>query len=1165
MAKDVRKITGDVLSAVEDGFLSWEAVAKAALGYMSEDDVADMAQINDWALFPDEDEKICPECGEDLGEDGRCYNPDCDQYDPLSQYFDDDEDEDEGHFWALVFMEKGDDVEQVEKYEDFDAVRSDFAYMTQQKPEDFDYVVFQEVTIEDGKENIKIIGEFREGELIESKKTIKEQKLTIDESQSQEIGNAYRKLSKYYGVDLDELVYGPNGFMATKYPDGFSVSADIIYLEDKWDEFEQWMKEKHGIDFEAIREKNHDGNDDDEDDLDESLNSNEARALEAVMTAMKRLDRSADFSEIGERQGGYQFEVRYWGEWIVSNDDISDPDNEDENFEDWDWQELTEEWAKKLNMIVLDVNKKFNVKISWTTGEKNWIDVFVRKSTLEEAVDERTSAEIQGKIDIITKQIPETESRITRYKEEQSKTKNEKGIRILNNRIRKAEKYVRELQKRKEKYEAEFIETKQKEDKEIRDKVEQEIKKVLSPGRGNRRVNKKIELTPKQKEAYKDINNFLKDNLVSIRFDIAEGKEDALKSMIPGLEDNQFKTVSGIGDSGYAKKWGISGTLVAKNVELLPDIIRYSYFKDSNMITEISTIAGILKSDFDALKDKIISYNENGKRNQKEPAKSEPQLTTDRMAAGQWYESLEESTDLTEKKRTLSKGEQIAKAIMRILEEKDLDEAVYVENNVITEMGFNNTDFIFKNDGSVKVDWSNWSKSDFKDMDTTLKWARENSNFKTVEDFLGSDISLVIGVLSSAREEILKVVSEILAETYVIPEEDLEEAAGGLALDMTVEDIAEKHGVDVGDIEKQIKIGVEIEQEHTSDEEQAKKIAMDHLVEFPDYYDRLVKMEKEAEAELDNATDESEALEEALNYDKLNFRGLTGDHELEYEDVPVLNQFDEDMDIDYTLDINISQEMVINFICEYYILARDILTMEEAQMFIDKAAKEDREAFEEYLLDLFYEEAEEAAQEYLFTDYVEGYGPNKYKVKITEEDEDEEEIANLTEAITTKQEIDGIVVDINEYDLDLRDDKITAYMNMWISDDQEVWLRFEYNDVLENAEFDWEADGQPTYVPQGEQSVLYDDGKGGVESVDVGELEPDEEFYETLDETVLSREEVLNILKIDEEQLTKLEKAARKIASKYLKPIIEEELKDDSDFWPDEDDYDPRDDYDPFN
>ena len=111
---------------------------------------------------------------------GRCYNPDCDQYDPLSQYFDDEEYEDE----------------------------------------------------------------------------------VLDESQSQEIGNMYRRLSRYYGVDLNELVYGPNGFMETKYPDGFSISAEIIYLKDKWDEFEQWMKEKHGIDFEAIREKNRKDSDD---------------------------------------------------------------------------------------------------------------------------------------------------------------------------------------------------------------------------------------------------------------------------------------------------------------------------------------------------------------------------------------------------------------------------------------------------------------------------------------------------------------------------------------------------------------------------------------------------------------------------------------------------------------------------------------------------------------------------------------------------------------------------------------------------------------------------------------------------------------------------------------------------------------------------------------
>ena len=32
---------------------------------------------------------MCPSCGEPLcPEDGRCYNSDCEEYDPLSQYFD---------------------------------------------------------------------------------------------------------------------------------------------------------------------------------------------------------------------------------------------------------------------------------------------------------------------------------------------------------------------------------------------------------------------------------------------------------------------------------------------------------------------------------------------------------------------------------------------------------------------------------------------------------------------------------------------------------------------------------------------------------------------------------------------------------------------------------------------------------------------------------------------------------------------------------------------------------------------------------------------------------------------------------------------------------------------------------------------------------------------
>ena len=45
---------------------------------------------------------------------------------------------------------------------------------------------------------------------------------------------------------------------------------------------------------------------------------------------------------------------------------------------------------------------------------------------------------------------------------------------------------------------------------------------------------------------------------------------------------------------------------------------------------------------------------------------------------------------------------------------------------------------------------------------------------------------------------------------------------------------------------KEIAMGVKVEMEHTTSPIIAEKIAWDHLVEIPDYYTRLAKMEKEA-------------------------------------------------------------------------------------------------------------------------------------------------------------------------------------------------------------------------------------------------------------------------------------------------------------------------------
>jgi len=45
---------------------------------------------------------------------------------------------------------------------------------------------------------------------------------------------------------------------------------------------------------------------------------------------------------------------------------------------------------------------------------------------------------------------------------------------------------------------------------------------------------------------------------------------------------------------------------------------------------------------------------------------------------------------------------------------------------------------------------------------------------------------------------------------------------------------------------KELEMGIKVEKEHTDDEDVARKIALDHLTEIPDYYTRLKKMEDEA-------------------------------------------------------------------------------------------------------------------------------------------------------------------------------------------------------------------------------------------------------------------------------------------------------------------------------
>ena len=87
--------------------------------------------------------------------------------------------------------------------------------------------------------------------------------------------------------------------------------------------------------------------------------------------------------------------------------------------------------------------------------------------------------------------------------------------------------------------------------------------------------------------------------------------------------------------------------------------------------------------------------------------------------------------------------------------------------------------------------------------------------------------------MSNIGKEFRKAASHAGLNNIVFSEEEL---VGGESDNMTTEDLAKKHNVDVKSIKKEIGIGSQIEKEHTDSDEEAKEIALDHIAEFPDYY-----------------------------------------------------------------------------------------------------------------------------------------------------------------------------------------------------------------------------------------------------------------------------------------------------------------------------------------
>ncbi len=156
---------------------------------------------------------------------------------------------------------------------------------------------------------------------------------------------------------------------------------------------------------------------------------------------------------------------------------------------------------------------------------------------------------------------------------------------------------------------------------------------------------------------------------------------------------------------------------------------------------------------------------------------------------------------------------------------------------------------------NLKAESENDSEIDYDEVLGLMKskgWGGNISNH--IEDFESSDYYSARSIYSTNEDPTMNYVETFHKYMYDLST-GINEIEGGVADGMTIKDIAKKHNVPIGDIKKELKIGTKIELEHTDSRKKAKEIAMDHLVEFPDYYSNeehgLVASEKKLEKDKD--------------------------------------------------------------------------------------------------------------------------------------------------------------------------------------------------------------------------------------------------------------------------------------------------------------------------
>lgn len=200
------------------------------------------------------------------------------------------------------------------------------------------------------------------------------------------------------------------------------------------------------------------------------------------------------------------------------------------------------------------------------------------------------------------------------------------------------------------------------------------------------------------------------------------------------------------------------------------------------------------------------------------------------------------------------------------------------------------------------------------------EYIKENPN---LDDSDFHNFAIGLGIDKHEAEE---VVYSILNKK--LNEEKIE---GGKGDRKTLQDIADLHGVELSEIEKEFEVGVKVEMEH-GNKEKAEEIAKDHLTKNPKYYSQPMKKDwGKIEISKENIQKSLDLLLEKKVEDDIK-----GEKKEEVEE-----KKDEGLDIKYTNQIKgymkLHPELTCDEICEY---AKKIgIEGEEAKKIIESLTK----------------------------------------------------------------------------------------------------------------------------------------------------------------------------------------------------------------------------------